>query len=58
MSFTPKHLKLTAGGMPSGDFVNNPLEGCRTQGVGKITQKQPARQKPDRNEERKKNTIL
>ena len=35
---TPKHLKLIAGGMPSGAFVNNPLEGYRTLVPIKITQ--------------------
>ena len=38
MFFTPKHLKLFAGGMPSGDFVNNPDEGYRTLVPNKITQ--------------------
>ena len=30
MFFIPKHLKLFAGGMPSGAFVHNPDEGYRT----------------------------
>ena len=30
ISLTPKHLKLSAGGMPSGNFVNNSDEGYRT----------------------------
>jgi len=41
MYLSPKHLKLIAGGMPSGDFVNNPLEGYRTLVPNKITQTQP-----------------
>ena len=43
---TPKHLKLIAGGMPSGDFVNNPLEGYRTLVPNKITQTQPTTKNP------------
>jgi len=43
---TPKHLKLIAGGMPSGDFVNNPLEGYRTLVPNKITQTQPITKNP------------
>ncbi|PIP19792.1 MAG: hypothetical protein COX41_01085 [Candidatus Omnitrophica bacterium CG23_combo_of_CG06-09_8_20_14_all_41_10] len=43
---TPKHLKLIAGGMPSGDFVNNPLEGYRTLVTNKITQTQPTTKNP------------
>ncbi len=46
MYFTPKHLKLIAGGMPSGDFVNNPLEGYRTLIPNKITQTQPITKNP------------
>jgi hypothetical protein len=42
----PKHLKLIAGGMPSGDFVNNPLEGYRTLVTNKITQTQPTTKNP------------
>ncbi len=38
MYLSPKHLKLFAGGMPSGDFVNNPDEGYRTLVPNKITQ--------------------
>jgi len=30
ISFTPKDLKLSACGMPSGNFVNNSDEGYRT----------------------------
>ena len=41
--FTPKHLKLIAGGMPSGAFVNNPLEGYRTLVPIKITQTLPTK---------------
>ncbi|MBI4706864.1 MAG: hypothetical protein HY761_02940 [Candidatus Omnitrophica bacterium] len=41
----PKHLKLFAGGMPSGGFVNNPLEGYRTLVPIKTTQN-PLTQKP------------
>ncbi len=50
MFITPKHLKLNAGGMPSGDFVNNPLEGYRTQSTSKITQNHthPKKQKGGR----------
>ena len=40
---TPKHLKLIAGGMPSGAFVNNPLEGYRTLVPNKITQTLPTK---------------
>ena len=47
MFITPKHLKLFAGGMPSGNFVNNPLEGYRTLVTIKTTQTQPT-QKPKR----------
>ena len=43
---TPKHLKLIAGGMPSGSFVNNPLEGYRTLVPNKITQIQPITKNP------------
>ncbi len=46
MYFTPKHLKLFAGGMPSGDFVNNPLEGYRTLVPNKITQNPPITKNP------------
>jgi len=46
MFFTPKHLKLFAGGMPSGDFVNNPLEGYRTLVPNKITQTQHITKNP------------
>ena len=46
MFFTPKHLKLIAGGMPSGNFVNNPLEGYRTLVPNKITQTQPITKNP------------
>ena len=42
----PKHLKLIAGGMPSGDFVNNPLEGYRTLVTIKTTQTQPIQKTP------------
>ena len=45
-NFTPKHLKLFAGGMPSGNFVNNPLEGYRTLVPNKITQTQPITKNP------------
>jgi len=46
MYFTPKHLKLIAGGMPSGEFVNNPDEGYRTLVPNKITQTQPITKTP------------
>jgi len=46
MFVTPKHLKLIAGGMPSGDFVNNPLEGYRTLVPNKITQTQHITKNP------------
>ena len=46
MLFTPKHLKLFAGGMPSGDFVNNPDEGYRTLVPIKITQTQHITKNP------------
>jgi len=46
MFLAPKHLKLIAGGMPSGDFVNNPLEGYRTLVPNKITQTQPTTKNP------------
>lgn len=46
MFFAPKHLKLIAGGMPSGDFVNNPLEGYRTLVPNKITQTQHITKNP------------
>jgi len=38
MFFTPKHLKLSAGGGLFGDFVNKPAEGYRTPVPNKITQ--------------------
>ena len=47
MFITPKHLNLFAGGMPSGNFVNNPLEGYRTLVPIKTTQTPPI-QKPQR----------
>ncbi len=47
MFFTPKHLKLTAGGMPSGDFVNNPLEGYRTHVARKNNLKQESHPKTE-----------
>ena len=46
MFLAPKHLKLIADGMPSGDFVNNPLEGYRTLVTNKITQTQPTTKNP------------
>ena len=46
MFFTPKHLKLFAGGMPSGDFVNNSDEGYRTLVPNKITQTQHITKNP------------
>ncbi len=45
--FTPKHLKLNAGGMPSGDFVNNPLEGYRTHVARKNHLKQESHPKTE-----------
>jgi len=41
MFFTPKHLKLFAGGSLLGGFVNNPDEGYRTLVPNKITQTLP-----------------
>jgi len=41
MYLSPKHLKLFAGGMPSGDFVNNSDEGYRTLVPIKTTQNPP-----------------
>jgi len=41
ISFTPKHLKLFACGMPAGNFLHNPLEGYRTLFPIKITQTPP-----------------
>jgi hypothetical protein len=46
MLFTPKHLKLIAGGSLLGDFVNNPDEGYRTLVPNKITQTQPITKNP------------
>ena len=46
MCLSPKHLKLIAGGMPSGDFVNNPDEGYRTLVPNKITQTQHITKNP------------
>ena len=46
MLFTPKHLKLFAGGGLIGGFVNNPLEGYRTLVPNKITQTQPTTKNP------------
>ena len=46
MFFTPKHLKLFAGGMPSGDFAFNALEGYRTLIPNKTTQTTPTTKNP------------
>jgi hypothetical protein len=47
-SFTPKHLKLFACGMPAGTFLHTPLEGYRTLFPIKITQTTPLLTKPTR----------
>ncbi len=45
ISFTPKDLKLSACGMPSGNFVNNSDEGYRTL-VEKQNHPKPLKFKP------------
>ncbi len=47
-SFTPKHLKLFACGMPAGTLLHNPLEGYRTLFPIKITQTTTLLTKPTR----------
>ena len=48
ISFTPKHLKLFACGMPAGTLLHNPLEGYRTLFPIKIIQTTPLLTKPTR----------
>jgi len=48
ISFTPKHLKLFACGMPADSFLHTPLEGYRTLFPIKITQTTPLLTKPTR----------
>jgi len=48
MFITPKHLKLIAGGMPSGNSAFNALEGYRTLVPNKTTQTQHITKNPTR----------